>query len=312
MGQITKYDIYKCNYCITQFIVAPDTPEEIYNAIYSLDCIPGYDRYKKYASEIIKYSDPFKYLSVQESTYHFIYDFVEKTNVKSSRILEIGSGLGYLTYALNKSGHSTTGIDISNSSIYKATNRFGNYYQHSDLKDLVNNTIDNNSKFDLIIATELIEHVVNPVELIRESIPLLKSGGFILLTTPNYYIEKHIWHTDLPPIHRFWMSKRSFEVIADNLNLNLSFLPDNYQNLISAYLNSKSPIILLPHSILCENLHNCSDYGNTIKNRTFPLVHRFMYNEKVKLIINSFLKHFIHDTDSLGVALQLPPSDNEI
>ncbi|QRF75046.1 bifunctional 3-demethylubiquinone-9 3-methyltransferase/ 2-octaprenyl-6-hydroxy phenol methylase [Thermoplasmatales archaeon] len=300
----TKYDIYKCNQCITQFIVAPDTPEEIYNAIYSLDCVPGYDRYKKYANEIIRYSDPFKYLSKQESAYHFIYDFLEKANVKLRRILEIGSGLGYLTYALNKAGYSATGIDISNSSVDKAINRFGNYYKHSDLKDLRQNTTDEASKFDLIIATELIEHVVNPVELIKECIPLLKSGGFILLTTPNYYVEKRIWQTDPPPIHRFWFSRRSFEVIAGVLDLNLSFLTDNYPNLLTTSLGSKSTPVSLPHPILCENLRDCCI---TIRNHNHPFIHRLMYIEKIKLIINFFLKHFIRNTDNLGVALQLSP-----
>ena len=46
----TYFDIYKCDECKTQFIIAPDTPEEVYNAIYSLDCIPGYDRYKRLCS----------------------------------------------------------------------------------------------------------------------------------------------------------------------------------------------------------------------------------------------------------------------
>ncbi len=49
----TSFDIMKCDYCNTQFIIAPSTPKELYDAIYSLDCVPGYDRYKKYVKQII-------------------------------------------------------------------------------------------------------------------------------------------------------------------------------------------------------------------------------------------------------------------
>lgn len=47
-----------------------------------------------------------------------------------------------------------------------------------------------NSFFDKIIATELIEHLENPSALLKECYRVLKPGGLIFITTPNY---KSFW-----------------------------------------------------------------------------------------------------------------------
>ena len=48
-------------------------------------------------------------------------------------MLEIGSGLGYLTYSLNQLGIETLGIDISEPAIEKVECRFGEHYQKEDV-----------------------------------------------------------------------------------------------------------------------------------------------------------------------------------
>ncbi len=41
------------------------------------------------------------------------------------------------------------------------------------------------NKFDLVIISELLEHVFNPDKVLRETIRVLKPGGYLLLTYPN-------------------------------------------------------------------------------------------------------------------------------
>ena len=48
--------------------------------------------------------------------------------------MEVGCGLGYLTYALDKSQFNVTGIDISNKAIELAIKRFGNLYFNDTLE----------------------------------------------------------------------------------------------------------------------------------------------------------------------------------
>jgi len=303
----TYFDIYKCDECKTQFIIAPDTPEELYNAIYSLDCIPGYDRYKRYAVEIVKQTKPLNYLSNQESAYRFVSDYLNDLGRKNIRILEVGSGLGYLTYALNHAGYHAFGIDLSKSSIEQAKRKYGNFFINSDLKSFAQKNKDESSKYDLIIATELIEHVTDPIQFIRDCIPLLSNQGSILLTTPNYYFENKIWETESPPVHRFWFSKKTFEVIANILNLNVSFLNDTYSNLIVDYLvtsrNRNNPDLRSP--FICEDLSRCCPDIEKFKTSRHPFIKRILYSEEIRNLMNITFRKFVHYQGSLGVVLKI-------
>jgi 2-polyprenyl-3-methyl-5-hydroxy-6-metoxy-1,4-benzoquinol methylase len=39
--------------------------------------------------------------------------------------------------------------------------------------------------FDAVIATEILEHLISPLEMISEGARILKMGGFFMITTPN-------------------------------------------------------------------------------------------------------------------------------
>jgi SAM-dependent methyltransferase len=67
--------------------------------------------------------------------------------------------------------------------------------------DITNNNKDTirGGRFDLIICTEVLEHVANPFLAINEIFRLLKKGGILLLSTPfNFRI-----HGPLPDCWRF-------------------------------------------------------------------------------------------------------------
>ena len=42
------------------------------------------------------------------------------------------------------------------------------------------------SRFDAIVSMDVVEHVVDPVPWLREALRVLKPGGLLFLTTPNY------------------------------------------------------------------------------------------------------------------------------
>jgi SAM-dependent methyltransferase len=48
-------------------------------------------------------------------------------------------------------------------------------------------------RFDLVICTEVIEHLVlNPLELVRQLLSLLEPGGLLYLTTPNFFRRENL------------------------------------------------------------------------------------------------------------------------
>jgi 2-polyprenyl-3-methyl-5-hydroxy-6-metoxy-1,4-benzoquinol methylase len=91
---------------------------------------------------------------------------------------------------------------------------FGNLFKSKDLKDL-------GEKFDIIISTEVIEHVTSPVDFILDLKKILKPEGQILLTTPRKYNEqdKVLWVSELPPLHLFWFTTKSLKLMGEKTGL---------------------------------------------------------------------------------------------
>jgi len=217
------FKISHCLACDTSFAWPHLVEDRIYDYIYSqMKIVPGYNRYAIYAEEVVNCETPLDYLANKEANYFAIREIVTKNRDKTIKILEVGSGLGYLTYAIKQQGYNIIGLDISSDAIRKAKRQFGDYYVCSDVYSFSSN---NPGEFDMVIITEVIEHVSDPKTFCKMLVNLLKVGGKLVATTPNKsaFPREENWATELPPIHLTWFSETSFKSIARQLNLTLSF-----------------------------------------------------------------------------------------
>jgi SAM-dependent methyltransferase len=228
------FTIYHCKSCNTAFAYPMVETTALYENIYKNgEKVPGYDRYWRYVRKIKDLANPLDYLKATEDVYWSIdralSNFVK--NKKSTKILEIGCGLGYLTYSLLKTGYDIIGLDISKTAVKRANENFGNHYICADLFEY---SQLHPESFNVIILTEVIEHVNNPFFFIKSIIRLLKPGGRAIITTPNksFYYKEIVWATELPPVHYWWFSEESFDHIAIRMNLTVDFLSFNdfYRN----------------------------------------------------------------------------------
>lgn len=220
-----KYDIFHCEMCETSMVSPMAAAPELYDFIYShVGLIPGYQRYREHAEIVLTKKDPLIYLADLEDAYWAVWKHLEGYEKgRRPRILEVGCGLGYLTYSIAKRGHDVLGIDISREAIEQATKRYGAHYRHGDLESLGKME---SRKFDLVIMTEVIEHVPDIPDLLKAIDALLVEGGEILITTPNksVYPETVVWDTDPPPIHFWWLSETSMRMLASRLGHSIRFL----------------------------------------------------------------------------------------
>ena len=108
-------------------------------------------------------------------------------------------------------------------------------------------------KYDVIIMTEVIEHIPDPIGFITKLVKLLKVGGTLFMTTPNksFFDSQAIWETDAPPVHLWWFSRKSIEFIARKVNCTHEFINmDDYINDsdVVNLLKQKMPIPKTPRN----------------------------------------------------------------
>ena len=102
-------------------------------------------------------------------------------NKKSFRIIDIGGNTGVIAKLLKDRGYSASVADMSELALKTArkkgikTYRF-DFNEKFDIDD---------KKYDLIIAGEVIEHVLDTKLFLDECNRILKKGGFLVLSTPN-------------------------------------------------------------------------------------------------------------------------------
>jgi SAM-dependent methyltransferase len=235
--------IYHCNSCKTAFSLPRMDTTSVYENIYKNgDKVPGYNRYWKYAGKIKNKLKPLNYLASEENTYWGVKESLDKMikNKDKTKILEIGSGLGYLTFSLIKENFNVVGLDISQTAVNKSIKDFGNYFICDDLFEYAQRNIES---YDVVILTEVIEHVDNPLDFISAIIKLLKKGGSVIITTPNrsIYPAEIVWASDIPPVHWWWFSENSIEYIAKQLKLEIEFVDFSVfhkKNHQTVYLNN--------------------------------------------------------------------------
>lgn len=232
------FEIYHCINCNTAFSMPRITDtKKVYDNIYrNANKVLGYHRYWKYKKNVNKMEIPLDYLAESEETYWGVREALSKIvkNKESIKILEVGSGLGYLTFALRKAGYDAWGMDISETAVDQANQNYGSYYFCSDLYEYAEKNMDH---FDVIVLTEVIEHINAPLPFMESLLKLIKTKGHVLLTTPNksFYPLNIIWKSDLPPIHCWWFSEDSILYMGKKLNMNVSFidLSNYYKNHIT-------------------------------------------------------------------------------
>jgi SAM-dependent methyltransferase len=220
----TRFTIFECAECETSVVDPRRTDNKLYNAIYgNVARTPGYSRYHSLADELLQARDPLKYIADTEECYYAIVKTLNERVLDKSRtkICEVGCGQGYLTYSLLKSGFDCTGVDISENAVALARQRYGDHYFCGNVNDFCNL----NGKLDIVVATELIEHLENPVQFIRALFSALGEHGIIVLTTPNKPPRsRQIWDTELPPVHLWWFTRTGLAAMAKQLHCDIDYV----------------------------------------------------------------------------------------
>lgn len=119
--------------------------------------------------------------------YYKTLSLLEEFIPQNPQLLDIGAFPGYMTIAMKR----IFGAKVSCISIKSQTNRFFEENMKHESIDLAFCDMENeclpweDKYFDAVIIAELIEHLYNPLNTLKEAHRVLKSGGVLLVTNPN-------------------------------------------------------------------------------------------------------------------------------
>ncbi|MFD2703144.1 glycosyltransferase [Paenibacillus shunpengii] len=106
--------------------------------------------------------------------------------VRGKRVLDAACGEGYGSYILSQTASSVHGVDIDNSTIAEATEKYGNMNTKFLVSSIEKLPFDD-QQFDVVISFETLEHVDETIQLrfLEEISRVLKHDGVLVISTPN-------------------------------------------------------------------------------------------------------------------------------
>ena len=117
-----------------------------------------------------------------KARYKFALQILPSPNATNLKILELGSGLVEFARIIQSIGYNVYTLELDIEKIkYSKTLGFPSIC--ADFNEFLPILKE---KFDGIVMLEVIEHIMNAEKLLFESYRVLKPGGFLVLSTPNF------------------------------------------------------------------------------------------------------------------------------
>lgn len=206
------YDIYKCIACksgfvfpipteaeLSNFYINANTPRELY--LRSLSAVDA-------MNEIVRGEENFPNSTVDAIR-------LSKTGsyfTKSGKALDVGAGYGFTSRELKKLGYNVTSLEVGEAS----RKVFHELCGFDALPTFFNEEFCslNSSKFDLVILSQVIEHLSFEKNPIKDINSVLKDNGVVVLAFPNFssllamLLRKRDFFL-IPPEHLNYFTKKT-------------------------------------------------------------------------------------------------------
>jgi 2-polyprenyl-6-hydroxyphenyl methylase/3-demethylubiquinone-9 3-methyltransferase len=117
---------------------------------------------------------------------HFDRDDSTFSSLDNLKLLDVGCGAGLICEPMARLGAEVTGLDASNNNINVAQEHATqSMLDITYLCDSIENQATKKTRYDVILALEIIEHVADIPTFIHACMTCLKPGGIIIFSTLN-------------------------------------------------------------------------------------------------------------------------------
>ena len=169
--QLEGYAVYRCRECDAVFSdLAAEQAEGLYDAEYFTE------EFGPYFAALFGDADD---TPIREHFTRYL-DILERS-VPRGRLLEIGCAAGLFLDVARGRGWQIDGVEISEHAASVARERRGIDVIVGDVKDV---SLPEQS-FDAVAMLDLLEHIIEPGELLDRAHGLIRPGGALMLVLPN-------------------------------------------------------------------------------------------------------------------------------
>ena len=172
---INKHDVIKCEQCGYAHVMPLPTTEDI-KEFY------GKDYYETIKPEML--SDYEKSLDWFNQMYDDRFEIFEENTAMPGKVLDIGAGAGYFLKRAKERNWEYIGVEASRAACKYAEK----YNKVIIINDFIENiSVSDVGKFDAINISEVLEHVINPIDILKKCYKLLKDDGVLFIMVPNEF-----------------------------------------------------------------------------------------------------------------------------
>jgi SAM-dependent methyltransferase len=188
--ELGGYDLFVCPRCTLRFAPQAFNVPVDYDRVYRS---PEYENVQVRGLESLDGEE-----LANHPTYRSFFRQVRR--FPGARLLDVGCGVGRFGHGACARGWDVTGIDVSALAI-----EIGREFAPFPLRaSTIEQLIEQGEQYDVVTAFEVLEHLTSPVQFLSTAKRILRPGGQMFYTVPNWNCAEvqHNTRPDwLPPIH---------------------------------------------------------------------------------------------------------------
>tara|TARA_Y100001960_G_C14654181_1_gene817491 strand:+ start:372 stop:1262 length:891 start_codon:yes stop_codon:yes gene_type:complete len=216
-------------------------------------------------SEHIKRSFEEDYSKVEDNKYIEQIPFKEKyfklllNKIKpylkeQYNVLEIGSYYGVLGNIIKPHVNNYTGLELSKHAAEYSKKKYSLNIKNDSLYTFLNKSF----LFDVIIMSDVVEHLDDPFQIFKLIEKNLKPDGILIFTTfnidsfvPKIMGRKYHW---IMPMHKFYFSNNTIKYLLKNNNMEITKIKKDTRLISAEYLLYKLSILISAFNFLFKFL----------------------------------------------------------
>ena len=186
--------------------------------------------------------------------YHELLDDFDSFR-KTNKILDVGCGIGYFLEEAKNRGWEVFGTEFTDEAVKICSSKGIN------MKQGILDPSNYNFEFDIITSFEVLEHINNPTVEINKFYDLLREGGLVYITTPNFnsllrYKLKSAYNVICYPEHG----------VTTHQDFNKTFTNSKFKSRYKLYISIQKRTSMVQNQELIRNIYDT--FRNVERNYT--------------------------------------------